>query len=314
MKTITKLALIVAIASFAIVANAQTLPGTTGTPAGAVNPGIDSAVVDWVTVGAVMPYRTTTSAASFDLWTVAVTDAFGGAGNLPTHMPTFRTTWSVNGSDITNPLAPTRQDSINFHWDVLPGRYELLATTEILLNGNPAGCEPAVRGKLVYVLPEPTARLHTEHLQGTGSRMVIGCNAPSHTVNFQISGVGVRQARYTVTRRAMDGTETGASTIENFSHGTAMAVAVDFRESNTDWDGAMATANARSSMGIEVTSLEPGFIYTVRITGVSDQISRKSKVGPANDGFVVPTDIYAVFAVIPEPTGTRIEHITNIGH
>jgi len=67
-------------------------------------------------------------------------------------------------------------------------------------------------------------------------------------------------------------------------------------------------------MGIEVTSLEPGFIYTVRITGVSDQISRKSKVGPANDGFVVPTDIYAVFAVIPEPTGTRIEHITNIGH
>jgi len=315
MKKIMKLALIVAITSFATVANAQTLPTLGGTPHPSnVVSNVDSIQVDWVTVGAVMPYSTSTSQTNFDTWLDNVQTAFGGAASMPEHLPIFRTQWSVanwtggvsgSASNETNIGAPGTD--IVLTWTTR-GQFLLKATTTIRVNNADAGCTPAISGKHVFVLPEPNVTPNTNAaLFGHGR--ILNCNTPSHMVRFDASGIGQRQVRYTVHKQPMTGS---AAPVVPTTHqiGDARA-ATDFEMSTRTFAAAEGIAAGSEPVVITVDELTPGFIYTVTITGISDQISRKSKVGPENDGFVVPSNATAVFAVIPTPEGSRIQHVAN---
>ncbi|MCL2412988.1 MAG: hypothetical protein FWC98_02505, partial [Bacteroidales bacterium] len=70
------------------------------------------------------------------------------------------------------------------------------------------------------------------------------------------------------------------------------------------------TSGAGETISIVVSNLAPGYVYRVDITGVSDQISRKSFTGQA--AFIEPaTPVFATFAVIPTPTATPIDFVGN---
>ena len=314
MKTITKLALIVAIASFAIVANASTLPTATGTTTQTVTAGIAETQVDWVTVGATMPYKTSSSAQSFDDWTNAVTSAFAAAStSLPTHMPTFSTQWSVanwtggtGGSASNETNIGTPGDDLVLTWGHT-GAFRLTATTRVQINSADVGCSAAVRHKHVFVVPAPYVEPHASLATGNGA--ILGCNVTEQIVRFEVMGIGQRQLKYTISRRPMTGTTT--TTDVDFNVGDARAEA-DFTLAQNDFESALTIAANRRNVPITVDNLQPGYIYTVAITEVSDQISRKSQVG--TNGFLPVSGVQAVFAVVPTPEGSRIEHITNVGH
>ena len=305
MKTIMKLALVMGFASFAFFANAQTLPTVGGTTTNTVTAGIDSAQIDFVTVGATMPYKTSSASANFEAWEANVKDAFGTTTLSP--VPTFTLQWYVDDA----PLTGATTDNINLTWNT-EGRFELTAKTSILLGGANVGCEDAVSGKIVYVLPKPTVALRPT---SNGHQMVLPCSTTSHPVSFVARGIGQRSVTYTVLRRPLSGTADPADEVTSSLVGSPQNNETWFT-SLTSFTAAEALySDASEIISINITGLEPGYVYTVEITGVSDQISRKSKVGTNNDGFVAPpSSVFAAFAVLPTPTSTRIEHVTNVGH
>jgi len=169
----------------------------------------------------------------------------------------------------------------------------------------------------VYVLPAPNAlRSATEH----GHAQVLNCNVEEHNVRFWVRGIGQRSIRYSITRRPLTGdsdvdedlvlssTAADAQTDENW-----FAEAPDGSMTWTIAYSAYTTDAEQWVSNILVENLEAGWVYTVEITGVSDQISRKSGVGPLGDGYVPPaTRLFSSFAVIPTPGNVNIQHVSNI--
>jgi hypothetical protein len=305
MKTITKIALVMGFASFAFFANAS-LPGVNVNPThAAVTPGIDSTVVDFVTVGATMPYRTGSAAGNFAAWRANVEGAFGTSTLSP--LPSFALQWYVDGA----PLSGATTDSVNLTWNTI-GQFKLTAKTTILLGGNNVGCEDAISGKTIYVLPEPVVTLRAT---SNGHQIVLGCTATTHQVRFVTHGIGQRSITYTVYRQPLTGSGNTDAQLTSALAGTSQGNASWFTDATPFNAAEDLYSSANAFIDLNITGLEPGFVYTVEITGVSDQISRKSKVGDNNDGFVTPpARVFAAFAVLPEPTSTKIEHTTNLGH
>jgi hypothetical protein len=267
-----------------------------------------------------MPYRTTSTGPLFDGWLSAVTEAFGPGGIPTAFTPVLSTTWTV-----INPIAGTSApqaitsnvDSINITWDVDPGRYEVRATTSATIGGTPApGCANAQQIKEVFVLPRPN--LVGRGVSDNGHQMILGCTATVHTVRFDTRGWGNVQVTYNLSRTPLGGS---AAVTQNLREGLGNALEADDTRIAANGGNSITTAMQRYTgsthvtIPIEIDGLEPGYIYTVTLTGISDQISRKSRVGNANDGIVALTsgERTISFAVIPTPTNTHIEHVTNQG-
>ena len=321
MKTIIKTALILGLANFAFFANAQSVPSVGGNVAGrTVTPGIAPAVVDFVTVGAIMPYKSALSNEAIDQWITNVTAAFAPDTIPSTLIPSFVSQWTVTpeGGTTVN-VGDPNLDQIILTWDVTPGRFTVGITTEVQIGGttNVVECATSASQKAVYVLPAPHAlRSDTDH----GHAQVLNCNVEDHNVRFWVRGIGQRSIRYNITRRPLTGS---IDVDENLVLSSAAADA----RTDESWfaeapDGSMTWTIANNAYttdteqwvsDILVENLEVGWVYTVEITGVSDQISRKSGVGPLGDGYVPPaTRLFSSFAVIPAPGAANIQHVSNI--
>ena len=309
MKKIMKLALIVAIASFATVANAQTF--TAGGNTTNVVSWMDSSHVDFVTVGAIMPYRTTSVATNFDTWKEHVEHAFGTTTLSP--LPTFSLQWYVNNA----PVDGATTENIYLTWNTV-GEFQLEARTNILLGGDNVGCNEAVSGKTVFVVPQPTIVLRAN--EDNGHRKILGCEDKEWTVRFTARGIGARSVKYTVTKMPLSGIEDVEAEVTTPRVGNALVAGSTMFTGSTSFASVEDLYSLSNSVGLEtiainIPGLDPGYVYTVEITGVSDQISRKSLVGDNRDGFVTPPSrVFASFAVLPEPTSTKIDHVTNAGH
>ena len=308
MKTIFKVALTLGLASFAFFANAQTA-STTGAPNSptAVH-NVDTLQVDWVTVGSTMPYATNLNNEALETWRSYANAWYLSIGNVVS-----RARWSVQpfpsgtitdfGNDFEN------QERIYVHWQTI-GQFMLTVQNQIYIGSTPA-CTTAISGKRVFVLPAPNVLTDAPSI--TGHDVVLPCDAPDHTVSFRARGVSQMQLRYVVTRRPIAG---GVDSIVHTSAPAGAAVTNEpfFTINEVAGGHSFGDAQAMYQLGtgeqvsITIPDLEAGFIYRVRVTGVSDQISRKSFTG---DDVFRPANVQAVFAVVPRPTSTVIDHVSN---
>jgi len=308
MKTIFKTALILGLASFAFFASAQTITIAPGANSPTIVTESDTMQVDFVTVGSTMPYATDLDQVSFTAWRdtaiawglnlANVTSVASWATRQMNPMPT---SW------LDGPSATNNQEQIFVTWSTV-GDFELRLTNRIQISGADA-CTPAVSTKRVYVLPEPSVR--TAPATIVGHDVIRHCTTAVHTVSFVAVGIGQKQLRYQITRRSIDGGGPETPVVSN-AGGTAMSSPVFFTMANT----AFATAEAfygPGATGEDVISIEipveAGYVYRVQVLGVSDQISRKSFTG---DYVFRPANVQAVFAVVPTPTSTVIEHVSNL--
>jgi hypothetical protein len=289
MKTIFKAALILGAINFAIFANAQTVSTnpvtTTGTPETVNNQ------ADFVTVGAIMPYATPTVGNASD-WVTAMTNA-----GISTTDITTTTTWNLFTLPGTTATPLTVADPANFRmaWTT-EGQYRLEATTVTKLNSTVLceGTTPAE--KLVFVLPKPTVAF------GTLPAQIQACTETDLNVPVTLKGIGSVKVNYTVT--VYDPSATTGSVVSVTNGASAAAVSV--------FEGTYASAldiynGAGTTVDIPVSSLIPGYAYVVTLTGVEDQISRKSGVNvdlTANNTFA--------FTVAPTPANTTIQHVKNV--
>jgi hypothetical protein len=266
----------------ATLANAQTVvPGTVTTE------DVAATQVDFVTVGATMPYSTDASQADLEAWK---TDA--AALGLSVENVTATTTWYVNAAEKAT------GSELRLKWDVTPGSFAVEARTQINV-GETVSCAPATVSKTVYVLPEPSVAFTG------GSDAILACDATSHDLSYAVKGIGNKKVTYTVTKKPL-GADAVTGSSENVSKGTA-EVESFFVEATTSYATAAALYTGEGTAGtLRISNLEAGYIYTVTVTGVSDQISRKSNVT------VAPANLKANFAVVPSPTGTKINHIKNL--
>jgi len=303
MKTIMKIALFLSAIAFAASANAQTFGGTlstAGTPA-AITP----AQIDFVTVGSTMPYATT--AQDISGWRDLASDIPGL--NLDPTSVTQSTTWTifdVDANALVGGQTVTQQNSVNVNW-ANQGHFRLNFANQI------HSCTAANSVQDVFVLPAPNAeRRGTTH--GTvlcpAAITAGGDFAAGFPVQFTVRGIGEIRVRYTVERRVVGGGTTDDP--EFVGQGEVQTNVGNFFETTT-FAAAQAlylTNNTRFTT-ITVDDLAPGFVYIVTITGVSDQISRKSFAG--NLAYIAPADpVTIAFAVTPDANQVVIEHVSNI--
>ena len=301
MKTIFKTALILGLASFALFANAQTLGTTATTPGSATTQPV--AQTDFVTVGSTMPYATNLNQSDFNDWR---NNALDWGFTIPANVQNTAS-WRVRPLDPDGPFVPLveNENEILITWPATQGQFEIMMSNRIMI-GNVSACDSAVSLKRVFVLPFPTVLTDPATIAGHGA--VLHCDSTSHTVTFTTRGIGERQVRYVVTRRAIDATDSPDPVAQEIV-GTAQTTASWFETSS--FATALRqyeTADGNQVVSIQVTGLQAGFIYRVHVVGINDQISRKSFAGDASFG---PADVQAVFAVVPRPTSTTIDHVGN---
>ncbi len=286
MKKMIQIAAIAAITGLATFANAQT--AVTGNASGTVDATIDSMQVDFVTVGATMPYKTAVNANNA-AW---LTELAGLGFTDPAAAGELTTKWAYStGGAFTN-LVPAGSE-VDITWPTA-GKYLLRAQSSY------ADACASESFKNVYVLPKPSVAITD------GDKEILACDVTSHNVEFTAKGIGEKQVKYTVTRKPVGAAGTTGSA-EDEAVGDGVTTAETFTEAVTDYAAATAYYTGDGDAeNITVGSLTPGYIYTVTITEVSDQISRKS--GVTVDGLAVK----AVFTVTPKPTSTKINHIKNV--
>ncbi len=289
MKTIKffQIALVAAMFSFATVANAQTYVDDTPGTVTSTNQ------VDFVTVGATMPYSAAATDASFADWKTAFEAAFSGKTVNKT------IAWKLG----SNPISGTAdKENIRMKWETA-AQYTLEATTTVTIDGVDAGalCPSTPATKTVYVLPEPTVKI-------TSESQVLSCSTTNFTVKYKVAGIGVKAITYTITRRAYDGT--GDPTNDVHNDGIVQTTAGFFEEATTTFEEASAEYNVDTQTPLDwaVTGLEPGYIYTLTFTNVTDQISRKSGVTTKT----LSANNTITLAVVPEPASTTIQHVKNV--
>ena len=299
MKTIMKIALFLSAIAFAASANAQTVgltPAANGPDATAISTTQDSAVVDFVTVGSTMPYRTVTN--SVDGW-------FAGASTDWGFTPTItqRVRWSIGGGDFA--VADNR-DTIFVTWPTTPGQHTLTVENAILQDGTPICTPSAISTKNVFVLPRP---IIDATVAVTGHNAVLCSDYTAHHVIFQGRGIGQLDVTFTVERRNADGVDTPWTNADDVTVGTARNVASWFETTTFATALAQYDAGNNQDIRIDLSGLTAGFMYRVSINGISDQISRKSFTG--DDVYTEVTNVFATFAIVPETTTTRIDHVSN---
>jgi hypothetical protein len=344
MKTIKKLqiALVAILLCFATVANAQAPTRVTINPANPwpVDFELDAIVlpgqatqVDFVTVGAVMPYLTRSNSQEFKAWVDTVRTYFslplapqpaefiGKAPGPVLGDVRLETSWDASGTDLGMTTGP---DSILVRWDLPTAQhgagqaYILTATTDVYFGATKLLCgAPNASEKRVYVLPRP--RIWKE-IGDPGDQVILSCVTTQHTVSYRITGIGQKEVNYTVYKRPIG---SSADTDDDFVPvGTAQSSDAFFDESNTTFNDAHTfyrnpnTATGGTAFDITVTGLQPGYVYQVVVTGISDQITRKSNVLINDQQPIWATDtgnLTYTFTVVPEPTNTGIRHILNVG-
>ncbi len=286
MKKMIQIAAIAAITGLATFANAQS--AVTGNAKSTAD--VDSLQVDFVTVGATMPYKTAVNANNAawlqELEDLGFTDPATEAGE-----PMIKWAYSTGGAFVD--LAPTGAE-VDITWPSTAGKYLLRAQSSY------AGSCASESFKNVYVLPKPSVAI------SGGNQAILACDVTSHNVEYTAKGIGEKQISYVVTRKPV-GDEGEDDAAEAEAVGSGVSTAATFTEAVTNFAAAEAFyTGAGTTDNIAVSSLEPGYIYTVTITEVSDQISRKSGVT------VGSLAVKAVFTVTPKPTSTKINHISNI--
>ena len=205
MKTIFKVALTLGLASFAFFASAQN-PSANTQPRTSMSAAVevDSAQVDFVTVGSTMPYSTNLEQADFNTWLANATDwLLTNATNIDNvaRWSVQRTHSAVGASMPGAPIVSLDADDqsdIYITWPEV-GAFRLTLTNS--LDG--ADCDDAVSTKTVFVLPAPTIVGTTATV---GNNVVLGCTETTHTVQFLARGIGQLQAQYTLFRRPITGT------------------------------------------------------------------------------------------------------------
>jgi hypothetical protein len=351
MKTIKKIkfAFVAILLCFATVANAQTLVSVTGTnwptlkttpagwPALSTN---DPAQADFVTVGAVMPYRTVSGGEDFKTWKTMVETYFfptGTAGPAAVANVLMNTTWTVAGGDGVNNIPETELasglglDSVLVRWSHI-GNYLISAKTTMTINGTEVtGCDNMenVKEKQIYVLPAPQARRAEKLIHAPGDptdgrnfqNVIFPCTTKSLNLPFQVRGIGEVHLFYTVTRRPI-GSPATEDNEEGLSEGMSRNTPSWFNHSPSGFAEArdlyLVGMNSSPEVFIPVTGLLPGYLYEVKITEISDQISRKSEVELKAPNFWSTSNLTENltyrFAIVPTPMNTNIEHIRNINH
>jgi hypothetical protein len=304
MKTIMKIALFLSAIAFAASANAQSFGGTStasGTPT-AVTP---AGQIDFVTVGSTMPYATT--AQDLDDW-FALAAGITGL-NLAGIDRSSQWTMRNVGTDQAISGSVNNEPTTTVFWET-QGHFRLSFANEIHT------CTAAISTQDVFVLPAPNAARRGD----THGRILCpaqvaagGTYAGGFPVEFTVRGIGQIQVRYTVERRRIGNTDPG--TTQNTSHGSVQSSATFFTIAETTFAQAVAlyTTNDTRVQTITVENLLPGYVYIVHITGVSDQISRKSFTGDA--AFIAPpagSPVTIAFAVTPNADEVVIQHVTNI--
>lgn len=279
-----KMVLVAGMVSVAAFANAQS--ATEGAGDKTIASDVDGQV-DWVTVGATMPYSTNVTQSSIDTWKAAL------PADFLTDEVTVETKWSINNAEVVTGEVP----AIQVNWTEL-GKH-VVSVTNALKIGDVEGCEATPSSKTVYVLPAPTANITSSNVLLTAC---VG-DAVSSSVVVEATGVGEKQLAYTITRKAIDAaatTETGDELV-----GEAQAVA-GFAET-VSIEEAQAKYTTATSQTITVDNLAAGYVYTITFSGVSDQISRKSDVAG-----VWGAKNTVTIAVIPAAEATAIKHVTNL--
>lgn len=290
MKTIINIALFALFTAISASSMAQQPSLTTGSKTTNV---VDSMQVDFVTKGAVMPYQTTISS-NFSAWLDEVGDIPGFS--LGAYSST--TQWSITGTGLLTPLelSADNQEEIHISWPT-EGEYELKVASSV------AGstCEGAFSTKTVFVLPEPTVAFTA------GDKMILACDAASHSLTVDARGIGEKQFKYAITKKPIGTAGTTDADVPVTEVGEGESTAGFFEEATTNFAAAQAfyTGSTGDTKEIVVNNLTPGYIYTVTVKEISDQISRKCTVTPT-------TEVSAVFTVVPAPTSTKINHIKNV--
>ncbi|MDR2906761.1 MAG: hypothetical protein LBU91_02075 [Bacteroidales bacterium] len=283
MKTIKTLAIALAATLFGFTAvNAQTQAGTNGTDA--VN--VDSIQADFVTVGATMPYITSVGTTVLDAWKTQAKAA--GFSTAAIEGITVANKWKVGETE----LAATG-DAVQILWST-EGAYSVTVSSTF------GSCSAAVSGKPVYVLPEPNVTFDGANFE------ILGCDVASKVLDFKVTGLGEKNVAYSVTKELIH--DAGTPAVQTpLAEGTALtAPTTYFNQDVTNYAKALSDFNAGTEGTITVNSLEPGYLYTVTITNVDDQISRKSGITPT---VTYPT---YQFTVVPVPATTKINHVANV--
>jgi hypothetical protein len=242
-----------------------------------------------------MPYATTTEQSNLAAWEANLTAA-GLSATV-----TKETKWFVGATELTG---AANKDAIKVNW-ATEGEYALKVQTNLKL-GSVAACDPAEQTKKVYVLPVPTV----EFTDGGGA--VLACTTTEHTLKYKAAGIGVKQLKYTLTRKLYADAATTDAAADATPIGAAVTAEGEFADNVT-----LSTASAKygaaalaaaDEKSISLSGLAPGYVYTVTFSEISDQISHKSGVT------VVPSNATAKvsFAIVPEPTNTKINHVQNI--
>ncbi|MCL2412983.1 MAG: hypothetical protein FWC98_02480, partial [Bacteroidales bacterium] len=235
MKTIMKIALILSALAFAVVANAQapsatTNSGSSTSPIPATSQ--DAAQIDFVTVGATMPYATSFAATDFDTWR---SNAAALGFDIPTTGAGAVTNTKVWSARRLTPPPPATDSTIfgGFTGDSSQifvtwpetGAFRLSFSNTVNVDGvTPSpDCASAISSRTVYVLPAPNVTGSV-----TGHAQVLTCDDTEHTVSFNVRGIGLRQASFTVTRQAISGAATPTSVLTSGTAGTAQTSDVFF--------------------------------------------------------------------------------------
>ncbi len=284
-KQILAAAIFTAATCFATSATAQTYSPT---GSGTAND-VAATQVDYVTVGATMPYATDTAQAGLAAWKADL----AAAGF--TNTVTVSTRWYVDNNELAG---ATDKPSIFIAWPDQPGAHTLKVATGIAVSGVATSCAPAESQKMVYVLPLPVAEF-------TSANQVLACTETMANIGYKVAGIGQKQLAYTITRKPMGQAATSESSTQNVGTGVTNAgefeETVDFATASAKYDDANATTGS-----FAVDNLAPGYIYTIELTGISDQISRKSGVTAGISGNRISV------AVTPMPSSTKINHVQNI--
>jgi len=256
-----------------------------------------AAQVDYVTIGATMPYATDTVQPNLDAWR----DTLAAVGIDAT--AEIKTNWFVDSVELAG---SANNDAIKVSW-LDTGAYLLTVKTSIDVkvgvNSINNTCDSATINKTVYVLPVPNAKFTT-------TIKVLPCDSTTYTVNYDVAGIGRKDVKYDLKRRPyVSGSDINELDNSATPVGTGISSIGDFDE-GISYDDALikydVDDNGVESGRIPIAGLAKGWIYTVTITEISDQISRKSDVT------VNPSNLKFSFAVVPEPVGTKIDHVKNI--
>ena len=300
MKTtkIFQTALAAGMVCFATLANAQNYEYVTHATTGKTSDDVAKTQADFVTVGAQMPYTVDATQPDLAGWLTELTTAGITGVTAATHVA-----WTVNGTALTG---TDDLSQIGVQWNTT-GDYTLRAFTSIDVKVNSVSvtppCNPHEEIKKVYVLPEPTVAFTT-------ANTVLSCGATTQTVSYEVTGIGQKQVAYTVTKKPYTTSGSTDSPVSQNIGGGVSNTGV-FQEDLVSYTNAIddyyTIASPTGSNNITVNGLQNGYIYTVEITSLSDQISRKSGVT-----VTVPTTAKVSFAVVPEAVDTKINHVKNI--